>query len=233
MDIRELEILISHEINQVVVNIIERNNRISISAKTRAGAEISEWLENQFVQYTKTHFYLKKSESSPKGKTKNEWDARTFFQINDHIEEIWIDFKALKISSNDSNPDIGTPDKIIKFINSGNFYLLYVHVYYQECEDGLEFVRDSNEEYTKTYFLKDISSTFRRNPKNQLQVNMSAKPEYRTREEFIKLLISKLKESHLRQIRISEIALTQLPDQEKELIEVNSIAQKAIEEKIR
>lgn len=231
MEIKELERLISDEINKVLVRIIEEKTKLSISAKARAGAEISDYLEEKFVQYTQKHTYLKRSEYAPKGKTKNQWDARTFFHINNHVEEIWIDFKALKISSKDSNPDIGTPDKIIDFIKAGSFYLVYVHVYYQECEEGLEFVKISNR-YTKTYFLKDISSTFRRTPANQLQVNMSAEPEYRTREEFIKLFIKKIRESHHRQIENSNKILTKLDSIQDELIKINSEVEKSIQEKI-
>ncbi len=227
MNIKEFEKLICDEINKVVVGIIEKDIFLNISAKARAGAEISDWLEEKFIEKTKNHPYLKKTESAPKGKTKNPWDARTYFQFNNHAEEIWIDFKALKISSADSNPDIGTPSKIIDHISSGSFYMLYVYVYYQEHENGLEFVK-LNDFFTKAYFLKDISHTFRRNPKNQLQVNMSAEPEYRTREDFIKLLIGKIKESHIRQIKISEKSLAVLDKAQSELIKINSDSEKTI-----
>lgn len=105
--------------------------------------------------------------------------------------------------------------------------MLYVYVYYQEHENGLEFVK-LNDFFTKAYFLKDISHTFRRNPKNQLQVNMSAEPEYRTREDFIKLLIGKIKESHIRQIKISEKSLAVLDKAQSELIKINSDSEKTI-----
>ena len=122
-----------------------------------------------------------------------------FFSFNNHIEEIWIDFKAFKLSGVDSNPDIGTPNKIIKFIEDGGFYLLYIHVFYEEHHSGLKFVQ-YNGYSVKSYFLKDISPTFRRTPTNQLQVNISAKPQYRTREEFIELLMDKLREGLVRQL---------------------------------
>jgi len=230
MKIEEYEKLIRSEIDKVVVSIIENNRVLNISARARAGAEISDWLEEKFVEKTKNHPYLKNTESAPKGKTKNPWDARTYFKLNDHLEEIWIDFKALKVSSADSNPDIGTPNKIIKLISSGKFYLLYIYVYYQEHKNGLKFVTHNNK-LTKAYFLKDISSTFRRNPKNQLQVNMSEEPEYRTRAEFIKLLIEKIKESHVRQIEISQKELTKLDNILSKLLEINSESEKAILEK--
>jgi len=50
---------------------------------------------------------------------------------------------------------------------------------------------------------------------------MSEPPEYRTREDFIKLLITKLKESHERQISISTKALIKLPQAEDSLININ------------
>jgi len=171
------------------------------------------------------------SESSPGGATKNPWDVRTKFKIESHTEEIWIDFKAMKLSALDSNPDIGTPDKIIKFIKSGGFYLIYVYIYYKEKNAGLEFVTHENK-YTKLYFLKDISATFRRNPKNQLQVNFSKPPQYRTREDFIKLLVYKIKESHKRQKRISEKKLQTMPGVEKELIEINRKVERELLKKI-
>lgn len=227
MEIEEFENLICDEINKVVVGIIESNKVLNISAKARAGAEISDWIEEKFVEKTQNHPYLKNTESAPKGKTKNPWDARTYFVLNNHTEEIWIDFKALKVSSADSNPDIGTPTKIINLISSGSFYLLYVYIYYQEHENGLEFVKLNNN-FTKAYFLKDISHTFRRNPKNQLQVNMSEKPEYRSREDFIKLLIEKIKESHVRQIKISQKSLASIDNTESELLKINSESEKTI-----
>lgn len=186
MKIKEFEDLVREEITKVVQAIVTENESLNISAKSRAGAEISDWLEEQFVKATENHKYIKYSESAPKGKTKNPWDARCYFCFKEHKEEIWIDFKAFKLSGEDSNPDIGTPIKIIKFIEEGGFYLLYIHVYYEEHVNGLKFVK-SDGFFTKSYFLKDISSTFRRTPTNQLQVNMSAKPSYRTREEFIGL----------------------------------------------
>lgn len=124
------------------------------------------------------------------------------------------------MSSANSNPDIGTPNKIIDFINIGRFYLVYIYVYYQAKGDGLEFVK-INDSYSKLYYLKDISNTFRRNPKNQLQVNMSENSTYRSREDFIKLLIEKIKESHNRQIEISNRALEGIDEVEKELLESN------------
>jgi hypothetical protein len=216
MEIKEFEDLINTELKKVVGQIIKDNPTLNISAKSRAGAEISDFLETEFVKYTHKHKYFYNSESSPKGATKNPWDAKTIFKLDGRSEEIWIDFKALKTSSADSNPDIGTPNKVVDFINQGFFYLVYIFVYYNETESGLEFVKN-NDEYIKIYFLKDISSTFRRNPKNQLQVNMSAKPEYRSRDDFIKLLIEKITESHLRQLKMSTRELKKLETLENEL----------------
>lgn len=220
MNIKQFENLILSELETIVGNIIKKKTFLNIPARSRAGAEISDYLEREFVKYTHNHKYFFESESSPRGATKNPWDVRTKFKIESHTEEIWIDFKAIKVSALDSNPDIGTPNKIINFIKSGGFYLTYVYIYYKEKNDGLEFVTHEDK-YTKLYFLKDISATFRRNPKNQLQVNFSEHPQYRTREDFIKLLISKIKESHERQKRISKKKLQTMPVVEKELIEIN------------
>lgn len=232
MKIKEFENLILEKLKEVIDSIIKDSPELNISAKARAGAEISDWMEEKFVEYTQNHDNFEDSESAPKGSTKNPWDARTIFKLDAIREEIWIDFKAFKITSADSNPDIGTPNKIIKLINEGNFYHAFIHVFYQSKGGGLEFVEYENS-FSKLYFLKDISSTFRRNPKNQLQVNISAPSEYRTREQFIKLLIEKIKESHVRQIKISNKALKEIDEVEKQLIESNKNSENELIKKIQ
>lgn len=232
MDIREYENLIRTDIENVTFEIIKNNKILPISAKSRAGAEISDFLEEKFVQYTNHSEIMLKSEQAPKGKTKNPWDARTFYKLNNHEEEIWIDFKAFKISGKDSNPDIGTPDKIFQFIEKGGFYLLYVHVYYQESNmGGLEFI-EYNGYYVKSYFLKDVNHTFRRTPTNQLQVNINAQAEYRSREEFIKLLNKKVLEGYQRQIEKAELRKKKVIEKEINLIEKNNFSQRIIEESL-
>jgi hypothetical protein len=220
MDIKNFEKFIIEEFDKLILQIIKDYPELNISAKARAGAEVSDFLEEKFVEYSSKNKFFKDSEQSPRGATKNPWDARTMFCFKNIQEIIWIDFKALKISGKDSNPDIGTPNKIINFIKEGNFYLVYIYVFYEETKKGLKFVKINNS-YTESYFLKDINHTFRRNPKNQLQVNMSAPPEYRTRKEFVKLLMRKIKESHERQIKISEKALKNFTADEKILLEKN------------
>lgn len=231
MKLKDLEDLILRELEKILVKIIQQKTFLPISARSRAGAEISNYLEDKFVKETLQHLYFQNSEGSPSGATKNPWDVKTFFKINDHLEEIWIDFKAIKASGLDSNPDIGSPGKVIKFIEKENFYIVYIYVYYRDKDDGLEFIQQENK-FTKVYFLKDISKTFRRNPKNQLQVNLSAPPEYRTREEFIRLLFKKIKESHLRQIQISNKALMLLEQKEENLLEINKQSEIKILKKI-
>lgn len=232
MDIKNFENLIISETDKVILRIINDFQELNISAKSRAGAEISDFLEDKFVEYVKSNKYFKESEKSPKGATKNPWDVKTVFCLNNLREIIWIDFKALKTSGKDSNPDIGTPNKIVSFIKEGNFYLLYVYVFYEETEKGLKFVK-INGDYTNSYFLKDINHTFRRNPKNQLQVNMSELPEYRTREDFVKLLVKKIKESHERQIKISDKALKNLSEEEEILLKKNKESEAKILENLR
>lgn len=231
MNIEQFENLLILELQKVMENIIDENQYLGISANARVGAEISDWLEKKFVEYTQDHKYFKNSEASPVGKTKNPWDARTLFYINSIQEEIWLDFKAIKQQQLDSNPDIGTPNKVIDFILAGNFYLVYIYVYYTSSDLGLQFVK-INDLYSKIYFLKDISSTVRRNPKNQLQVNVSASVEARNRQDFITLLIEKLKESHIRQIEISQKKLRSLEAQKQQLLDANERSELELKNKL-
>lgn len=228
MTIKEYENNILTEISSIVEKIIQDNEKLSISVKSRGGAEISDWLEEKFVEYTKESKILLDSQQAPKEKTKNPWDAKTFYFYNNHKEEIWIDFKAFKIDKVDSNPDIGTPDKVITHIKNGNFYLLFIHVFYKECDNGLKFEK-INDKYVKSYFLKDVSSTVRRNTKNQLQVNISAKPEYRTREEFIKFFIKKLEEGYERQIELAKKRQDKISKIQEELLNNNKDSEEFIE----
>jgi len=228
MQIQEFEKLIISEIKKVVESIISKKIDLSISAKSRAGAEISDYLEDNFVKNVSSISFFIDTKSSPKGAFKNPYDAETFFNFKGHKEKIWIDFKAIKISGKGSNPDAGTPNKIVNLINQSYFYICYVFVYYQETNDGLRFVTNDDNEYVKLYFLKDIHHSFRRNPKNQLQVDFSTKSEYRTREEFIELLFEKLKESHQRQIKISEKALKELENTKSSLIKINKNSENII-----
>lgn len=232
MDIKNFEKLIIEEFDKIILRIIKDYPKLNISAKARAGAEVSDFLEEKFVEYSGKNKFFKNSEKSPKGATKNPWDAKTIFCYKDIQEIIWIDFKALKMSGKDSNPDIGTPNKIVTFIKEGNFYLLYIYVFYEETNDGLKFVK-LNDGYAESYFLKDINHTFRRNPKNQLQVNMSEPPEYRTREDFVRLLMKKIKESHERQIKISEKTLKILSAEEKTLLRTNKESEAKILKSLR
>jgi hypothetical protein len=225
--IEKFEDLLISEIEKIIINIISNNTQLNISAKSRAGAEISEYLEKKFLEvYKNISKFISNVETAPKGATKNPWDLRFKFNYKKNSEEIWVDFKALKTSSVDSNPDIGTPNKVVNIIENGFFYILYIYVFYDENEKGLQFQKINNS-FLKLYFLKDIEKSFRRNPKNQLQVNASSKIEKRSREEFLKLLYLKIKESHTRQIEISQKALKSIEEDEKKIIKKN----KELEEK--
>ena len=58
MDIKEFEDLINKTISSVVFSVINENNILNISAKSRAGAEISDFLETQFVILANSNRYL-------------------------------------------------------------------------------------------------------------------------------------------------------------------------------
>jgi hypothetical protein len=211
MNIQDFENLILAELKKVVENIIIKHPTLAIAVTKgeRQGDAISKILEIAFVNETQNHQYFSNSKTSPAGKTKNPFDVETYFSYKTHNELIWIDFKAVNIDNLDSNPDSGTPDKIIKLIQNGSFYLAYVFVFYQGANSKLDFIQKDNE-FVKVYFLKDISSTVRITPANQLQVNYSQAPTYRTREEFIKFLVEKKKQSFERRLKDAQSKLVEI-----------------------
>lgn len=202
MDIQAYETLITNQLDELVGNIINTNPKLNIAVKKgeRVGDGISKFLENKFVEFTQNHQYFKESLASPEGKTKNPFDVQTIFEINNHKELIWIDFKAINIENDDTNPDSGTPDKVLNLISQGYFYLAYILVYYKGSEEGLEFV-PHNGTNVKSYFLKNVSATMRITPANQMQVNGFAEPVYRTREQFLNFLLQKKIESNERKLK--------------------------------
>lgn len=211
MEIQTFENLILTELKKVVESIIAKNPTlpIAVTKGERQGDSISKILETAFVNETQNHAYFIDSKTSPQGQTKNPFDVETFFRYKTHKELVWIDFKAVNIENLDSNPDSGTPDKIILLIRNGSFYLVYVFVFYRGANAQLDFVRKDNE-WVKAYFLKDISPTVRITPANQLQVNYSLSPTYRTREEFIRFLAEKKKQSFERRLEDAKTKLEAL-----------------------
>lgn len=198
----EFENRMKTDIESVFTNILKEHNYIlPISARSRSGAEISDFLEDNFVEYINknSHPRIYNPTGADKRATKSPYDF--CFNYNYKSENlffddlIWGDIKATKRSFEDSNPDLGTPEKIIKFIKEGHFYLMFVFFEYEPFEDKSKFVKFSNGKYVKCQFLKDISHTVRINPKPQFQVNINEPEEYRTREEFLKLFKIKYFES--------------------------------------
>lgn len=213
MEIQSFENMMLLELKKVVENIIKNNPTLPIVVKKgeRQGDAISKFLEAAFVKETENHIYFNQSSQSPLGKTKNPFDVETFFQYKTHSELIWIDFKAVNIDNEDSNPDSGTPDKIIKLIKNGIFYLVFIFIFYQGQGNLLAFVSKNNE-FVKAYFLKDISATVRITPANQLQVNYKQASVYRTREDFINFLVEKKKQSFERRIKNAQKNLKEIED---------------------
>lgn len=226
---KKYENMLVNELESIINNIITESEMVTQGAG-RLGASISDYLENEFVKIcNKNPGYIYDAEGAPKEKTKNPWDARCKFNYMEREEEIWIDFKAFQTSAVNSNPDIGTPNKIVNFIKEGNFYLVYILVYYKTVNNKVVFT-EFNNKYTKVYLLKDINSTFRINPKPQMQVNISAEPTYRTREEFIELFAKKWEESYKRQIKKLEKNEIRLKTLKDELLKSNKDSQKNIDE---
>lgn len=201
MDVREFENLMKADIEEVFTNILaEHDYLFPISARSRSGAEISDYLEDSFVEYLNNHPHdrIYNPKGAPKGATKNPYDFCFNYKCEEYNYDdlIWGDIKATKFSYADSNPDLGTPEKIITFIMDGHFYLMFVFLEYDATDDNkTKFRQFSDGRYVHCQFLKDINHTVRINPKPQFQVNISEPEEYRTREEFLELFYTKYQES--------------------------------------
>lgn len=201
MDEQKLELLMKEDIESVFTSILKEHNYIfPISAKSRIGAEISDYLEDGFVEYLNrnAHNRIYNPKGAPKGATKNPYDF-CFHYKNESLrfdDLIWGDIKATKKSYEDSNPDLGTPEKIIKFIMDGHFYLMFVFLEYESTPDNqTKFLPFDDGRYVHCQFLKDINHSVRINPKPQFQVNIHEPEEYRTRDEFLELFYTKYQES--------------------------------------
>ena len=142
MTIKQLEEMIKNDIENIFQNILQEHNYVfPISAKSRSGAEISDYLEDGFVEYVNKnpHKRIYNVKGAPKGATKNPYD----FCFNYRFDEIgfndliWGDIKATKFSYADSNPDLGTPEKIIKFILISNAARNQVHPVSHFCPPPL------------------------------------------------------------------------------------------------
>lgn len=206
MNEQNLELLMKQDIETVFTDILrEYNFIVPISAHSRAGAEISHFLEDNFVHHLSLHKHQRiyNPHSSPKGNTKHPFDFCFNYKCSDfHFDDlIWGDIKAINIFYKDSNPDLGTPEKVIKFIMDGHFYLMFVLIQYQSIEEQqIEFLSFEDGRYVHCIFLKDIHHSVRINPKPQFQVNIHEPEEYRTRTEFLDLFYKKYQESIKRNI---------------------------------
>lgn len=223
MNYKDLESKIKEDITHIFNKIIENNNFVlNITANSRVGAEISDFLENEFIKYEKNNdrFNVSEFQSSDKRNTKSPFDFKFKYSLNEFKDVIWGDIKATKRTQSDSNPDLGTPSKLINFIKEGHFYILFVFVEYIQTENGIKFVKLNNNSYVKCIFLKDFDDTLRINPKPQFQININFKEKYRTHLEFLSLFKRKYKESLKRNIQKAEDKLSKL-DTEFERLEEN------------
>lgn len=218
---------------QILSNLI--NSDLN-GKNTRIGASVSEELQKRFKKYINDEYVIKNKEifkdvsikknvEVPKAnETKNPWDAKIIIEFNSENKqqlEIWIDFKALKFSEQEnSNPDMGTINKVIDKIICNNIQLVYIFVYYKNEKNGhLTFDHDK----INIFFLKNISEKVRRNPKNQLQINWNdSSVKYRSNEEFAKLIIKKFQESLERDKKNNEYKTKKLNENKNKMIQ-NSI----------
>ncbi len=218
MDERQLEQLMKQDIESIFTSILKEHNYIlPISAKSRSGAEISDYLEDCFVEYLtqNIHERIYNPKSAPKGATKNPYDISFNYKYSDanFDDLIWGDIKATSTSYKNSNPNLGTPEKIIDFIMEGHFYLMLILFKYESTKDNrLRFKEFEDGRYVHCQFLKDINHSVRISPLPQFQVNIHKPEEYRTRDEFLELFYIKYQESIKRNIAKQEKKKSELDD---------------------
>lgn len=204
MELKTYEALLKLEVQNLVNRIIQETPVLPIDVKQgeRVGDSISKFLENKFVDYANQTSNFLNTQFSPIGKTKNPWDVETTFNHQDHKELVWIDFKAINIENDNSNPDSGTPNKVFELMLVQNsFYLMYVVVFYKGLgpNQGLEFMEYEGQK-VKTLLLKDVEQHMHITPANQIQFNIFASENYRTRDEFLKFFFDKLVQCNERRI---------------------------------
>ena len=219
--LKSIENDIITEMEHIILDIIQ-NEKIELKVagkKDRVGASISSFLEEKFCEYvlSKYNDKFKNPKSAPKNKTKNPWDAKFDYKYNEQLIHIWIDFKSINKDMEDSNPDMGSSDKIFKMAEENVFFLLYVEVYYTINKNN-NIVLDKDK--IKIYFLHNIANSYRRTPTNQMQVNINESPIFdRTFKDFLKLHSQKLQESYKREIDKINKKVNQLPNKIKEVEE--------------
>jgi hypothetical protein len=203
MEWHQKEEIILSFIKTIFEEIIAENPTLPIRVGARVGAEISDILEDKFVQKAENKENILKVGGAPKGKTKNPYDIYFVYEFSSLEQQlVWIDIKATNLSYKDSNPDMGTYKKFIKFFGSGNYFAVYCKLAYLPKGEQLQFVKTPQDEIVTVFLLKDIHHSFRIQPNNQLQVNYAAPSEPRSLSEFIDLLKTKVQESLERKKKI-------------------------------
>lgn len=218
MQVAEFETNMKNDIETIFNSLLsEHDYRLPISAHARAGAEISDYLEDWFVSYMNDHPHERvyNPKGAPKDNTKSPFDFSFNYKNSEYHnfdDLIWGDIKAIKSTGAGSNPDLGTPTKVIDFILDGHFYILYVLVKYKPTQDGyIQLIKFDDEKYVHCVFLKDMGK-FRINPKPQFQADITEAEEYRTREEFVKIFYKKYMESVKRNLEKQKKKQKELPD---------------------
>ena len=193
---QEKEGTILNLIKTIFQQIILENSTLPIRGVSRTGAEISDVLEDKFVEIAQQQEKIIEVAGSPKGATKNPYDIYFIYEFTEQEQElIWIDIKATNAAYKNSNPDMGTYKKFLDFFKNGNYFSVYCQLAYVQDENGLRFVETPTGKMVNIFMLKDINSSFRIQPNNQLQVNYAASPQSRSLTEFLDLLKEKIQAS--------------------------------------
>ncbi|NEP78295.1 MAG: hypothetical protein F6K39_08915 [Okeania sp. SIO3B3] len=208
---QEKEGIILNLIKTIFQQIISENPTLLIRAVSRSGAEISDVLEDKFVEISQQQEKIIEVAGSPKGATKNPYDIYFIYEFTKQEQElIWIDIKATNAAYKNSNPDMGTYKKFLDFFKNGNYFAIYCKFAYIQDENGLRFVETPTGKMVNIFLLKDINSSVRIQQNNQLQVNYAAFPQHRSLTEFLDLLKDKVQASLIRKQQKIEIEMNKL-----------------------
>ena len=90
MDVKEYESRLISKLEKIIESIINDSPKLDIAVKKgeRVGDAISKFFEKSFVAKVEGREDFSGAEASPIGKTKNPWDARVDYTVQEFKQDI-------------------------------------------------------------------------------------------------------------------------------------------------